>query len=111
MEVLNKEEQGGPSSNNIGGKRRRFVISQQPIGTAMKASEQRNSNNLTNLYLEVKQIKTTLEMFSEKLDSMEMKMNCVLEKCSEVIERVVTLDQISQLIRSSQRTRDHHYQQ
>ena len=105
MEVLNKEEQGGPSSNNIGGKRRRFVISQQPIGTAMKASEQRNSNNLTNLYLEVKQIKTTLEMFSEKLDSMEMKMNCVLEKCSEVIERVVTLDQISQLIRSSERTR------
>jgi len=105
MELLDREEQVRPSSNNMGvKKRRRFVISQQPIGTAVRTNDQGNSSNLTNLYLEVKQMKTTLDMFSEKLDSMEMKMNCVLEKCSEIIERVVSLDQMSQITRSSERT-------
>jgi len=93
-------EQGGPFPNT-GVKKRRYVISQQPLGTAMKASEQSYISNLTNLSIEVKQMKTTLDLFSEKLDSMEMKMNLVLDKCTEMMERMVSYDQISEVMRFS----------
>ena len=99
MEVVDREGMGH-SPTTGGGKRRRFVISQQPLGTAFRASEQRNSNNVASLCMEVKQMKSTLDLFSEKLDSMEMKMNLVLEKCSEIVERLGSLDQMTQVMKS-----------
>ena len=87
VEVVDTEQMG--PSPTTGVKRRRFVISQQPIGTAGRASEQKNNSNLATLCMEVRQIKSTLDMFTEKLDCMEMKMNCVLDKCAEMVKRLV----------------------
>ena len=49
VEVVDTEQMG--PSPTTGVKRRRFVISQQPIGTAGRASEQKNNSNLATLWV------------------------------------------------------------
>jgi len=99
VEVVDTEQMG--PSPTTGTKRRRFVISQQPIGTALRTSEQKNSNNMTTLCMEVRVIKSTMDSFSERLENLETKLNCVLEKCIDIVERMVSLDcQMTEAIRS-----------
>jgi len=89
VEVIDSEQLGPSPSTGL--KKRRFLISQQPLGSANRKSLQMNNINIAHLSTEINHVKETMHIFAAKLDTLEMKMNSVLEKCSEIFDKVISL--------------------
>ena len=74
-------------------KRRKISISQMRGGDSPAGKTPSGSDpDISSLCLDVKNLQSTMDSFSEKLGSLESKMSCVLEKCSEIVERISLLD-------------------
>ena len=81
---------GQVNDSRPGGERkRRFVISQQPLGTG----EQYSAVTLVSLQSEVRSVQNSLNTFCGRMTSMETKMSLLLDKCSEIVEKIACLEQ------------------
>ena len=77
-----------------GGRKRRFVISQQPLGTAEKLGESVNISlhSFKALCNEVRSIKDSMDMYNNRMSAIENKMTCVLDKCVEIFDKIVFVE-------------------
>lgn len=78
------------SPNFSQGRKRRFVISQQPLGTAEKLGDSVNISLHTFKALcnEVRSLKDSMEMYNNRMSAIENKMTCVLDKCVEIFDKI-----------------------
>ena len=78
------------SPNFSQGRKRRFVISQQPLGTAEKLGDSVNISLHTFKALcnEVRSLKDSMEMYNNRMSAIENKITCVLDKCVEIFDKI-----------------------
>ena len=65
------------------------MISQQPLGTG----DQYSAVTLGSLQSEVRSVQNSLNTFCGRMTSMETKMSLLLDKCSEIVEKIACLEQ------------------
>ena len=82
------------SPNFSQGRKRRFVISQQPLGTAEKLGDSVNISLQTFKVLcsEVRSLKDSMEMYNNRISAIENKMTCVLDKCGEIFDKIACVE-------------------
>ena len=82
------------SPNFSQGRKRRFVISQQPLGTAEKLGDSMNISvqSFKALCSEVRSLKDSMEMYNNRISAIENKMTCVLDKCVEIFDKIASVE-------------------
>ena len=91
---------GGNQSSSINpvvsltsGRKRRFVISQQPLGTGDKLYEEGNNTpGIKTLCSEVKSLKQSMDLINCRMNDMDTKMSNVFDKCLEIIEKISKIE-------------------
>ena len=88
-----------PSDNDsiASGRKRRFVISQYPLGT----SDTNNVNNMKTVINEIKNMKQSLDVYNTRMAQLEDKVTCVLEKCVGIMEMFSKFENVLKLADSS----------
>ena len=81
----NYEQAGG--LENRENRKRRFVISQHPV------SDQFTTITLSSVHSEVKTVQNNLNTLCGRISSMESKMSLLLDKCTEIVEKISSLEQ------------------
>ena len=75
------------------GRKRRFVISQQPLGTGDRLYEEgTNAPGIKTLCSEVKSLKQSMDLINCRMNDMDTKMSNVFDKCLEIMEKISKIE-------------------
>ena len=93
MESPNNSEAGISNINCTPVKKRRYVISQHPLGSAESISNEENMS-LKSVISEMRTLQLSMDAFNSRISEIENKLTCVLDKCLEIVDKVSKVENV-----------------